>query len=221
MRTGWLIPHQERERAVVDGVVVYCDPRGPYNQDPYVWNRRFLHTYCHITQMSAQPEDVCLWVHPRPWPLLISLPCDLVFVVGERCPWADANSIALDDPIVDSPHAYADHYSRHGDHPYSRRHRYTLKADPERSFQPQTAGFELLDISPMLADRGLDIHKVRAGLRAGYAGKPMRIPVETASAVAGELAKLPVRRSGLELEALRMPANDDHSTGRAPAGGSG
>ncbi|MGB3510019.1 MAG: hypothetical protein WBA93_12405 [Microcoleaceae cyanobacterium] len=32
------------------------------NQDPYVWNQKFLHTYCHIIQMSPKVGDINFWV---------------------------------------------------------------------------------------------------------------------------------------------------------------
>lgn len=49
--SGYLIYHPSRSVATFDTVIVYHDHIGG-NQDPYIWNEPFLHTYCHITQMK-------------------------------------------------------------------------------------------------------------------------------------------------------------------------
>lgn len=207
MTLGWLVPHPRRTRVVVDGVVVYCDDRGPHNQDPYVWNHRFLHSYCHITQMSAKPGDVCLWVSPQPFPDFTRLPCDLVFVVDEKVFWADANRIHEHEDLVDSPEAFLDHYRWHTDHPrMSSRRRYTLKADATRSFQAQLEGRELVDILPLLVAAGFDRDALRQSMRAGFMARPVRIPSDAAALVASRLEASPVLLYGDDLQRLRRLA---------------
>ena len=57
------------------GTAVYFDtPSG--NQDPYLWNDAFLHSYCHITQFHAEPGDINLWVSGDRFPEFSSLYCD-------------------------------------------------------------------------------------------------------------------------------------------------
>src|SRR4030042_2295763 len=134
---GYLIYHPKRQRSKIDNLVIYHDSsRG--NQDPYIWNRRFLHTYCHITQMSPKEEYINFWVSGDSFPLFTQLYCDLVFVVQEKKYWTNRNFIAPNDPIVDTAEAYNDHYQWAYQHPYKSRRRFTLKADPLLSFQPQT-----------------------------------------------------------------------------------
>jgi DNA-binding transcriptional MerR regulator len=49
---------------------------------------------------------------------------------------------------------------------FKQRRRYTLKADPDRSFQPQDANGELIDIVRFLIRAGLPLDKLRQELRA-------------------------------------------------------
>jgi hypothetical protein len=51
--SGWLIYRPERTCSRLGHAIVYHDSTQG-NQDPYIWNRRFLHRYCHITQMSPE-----------------------------------------------------------------------------------------------------------------------------------------------------------------------
>jgi hypothetical protein len=183
---SWLIYHPQREHRSLDGRVVHCDGTSG-NQDPYIWADCFLHTYCHMSQLRAAVGGIHLWVSGDAFPDFRRLYCDLVFVVAEKRFWPQANHIACDDPIVDSPEAFGDHYRWHGQHPYARRRRYTLKADPERSFQPQTADGDLIDVVPLLEHHAITLENLRAGLRAGFASRPITVSTQTASAVAAEL----------------------------------
>jgi hypothetical protein len=173
--SGYLIYHPARAVSRFDNVTVYHDFIGG-NQDPYVWNDRFLHTYCHITQMSPAISDINFWVGSDTFPNFSRLYCDLVFVVAEKVYWRQSNAIEPDDPIVETSEAYADHYRWARDqHPLRRRRRFTLKADPRRSFQPQDARQSLLDVVPFLTDCGLSLAELREGLRAGFTSKPLRL----------------------------------------------
>src|SRR5690349_2512465 len=99
--TGYLIYHPRRQRSTFGDVTVYHDGIGG-NQDPYVWNRQFLHTYCHITQMSPAGGDINFWVSGDTFPDFTRLSCDLVFVVAQKLYWSYANTIEPADPLIDS-----------------------------------------------------------------------------------------------------------------------
>ena len=100
-RAGYLIYHPKRQMYRFGTQVVYAD-RKTGNQDPYVWNDSFLHTFCHMTQMSPEIGYVNFWVSGDRWPDFTKLFCDLVFVVKEKLFWKQPNSIDPKDPIVDS-----------------------------------------------------------------------------------------------------------------------
>ncbi|MGB3510018.1 MAG: hypothetical protein WBA93_12400 [Microcoleaceae cyanobacterium] len=96
-------------------------------------------------------------------------------MVAEKLYWQDANNIKSCDPIVDTNEAYTDHYCwvGHGQHPYRHRRRFTLKADPESSFQPQNISQELINVVPFLLEQGFSLSQLRQNLRSGFNSKPM------------------------------------------------
>jgi hypothetical protein len=95
------------------------------------------------------------------------------------------------------------------DHPYKKRRRFTLKADPERSFQPQRQDGALINIIPHLTRMGLSLDELRVGLKAGYGSKPLRLPHETAVALYELLVWIaPIRLSGEAIEAERKSITD-------------
>ena len=184
------------------------------NQDPYLWNDAFLHSFCHITQFRPEVGDVNLWVSGDRWPQFSSLYCDLVFVVAGKYPWAEANVLSPRDPLVDSPEAWADHYRWHPEHCFrQRRTRITLKADPARSFQPQATDGSLIDIVPVLERHGTSLGSLRAGMRAGTGSQPVAIPDATATAIVEALNLAPVILRGPELRAIRQRTPDLESPG--------
>jgi hypothetical protein len=197
-----LIYHPRRECRRFGEATVYFDAtRG--NQDPYVWNDSFLHSYCHITQLHPEVGDVNLWVSGDRFPEFTRLYCDLVFVVAQRCQWADANDLTRCDPVVDSDEAWADHYRWHAQHPLKRWSRLTLKADPDRSFQPQGADQGLIDIVPVLHEHGVALDALRSGMRAGIGSRPMTIPQVAGEAVVKRLSAAVTLHGG---NAARHPA---------------
>jgi hypothetical protein len=213
---GWLIYHPKRQRSCFGDIVVYHDSFAG-NQDPYVWNHRFLHTCCHMTQMSPQISDINLWVSGESLRDFSHLWCDLVFVVGEKVYWRESNRIDLDDPLVESPAALLDHYEPcHREHPYKRKRRFTLKADPQRSFQPQTAKGELIDILPALrAESGLSVAELRTKLRAGFNSRPMRLEDSIAGGLYQYLRDTAsIHLKGAQLEELRtqIPGNGNRGS---------
>lgn len=172
---SYLAYHPQRQKMVLQGTVVYHDSLVG-NQCPYVWNERFLHSFCHITQMSVNVGDIVFWVSGDTFPNFEYLRCDLVFCVESKLYWTNANKITRSDPIVDSEDAFRDHYSWAGrQHSFKRRRRYTLKAHSTRSWQPQVRGGALLDLVPKLQDLGLTISTLRNRLRAGFQAQPLRI----------------------------------------------
>jgi hypothetical protein len=201
---SYLIYHPKRKVSTFGTVTVYYDtPSG--NQDPYVWNRSFLHTYCHITQMTPEEGDINFWVSGDTFPSFTSMFCDLVFVVREKTYWSTANSIDRQDPMVDSDEAYADHYlwARHQHH-LRRRRRFTLKADPDRSFQPQTRAGALIDIAGRLDELGVSRRTLRKEMRAGTASRPFRLDKDVAEGLYDWLERNAKRKlDGLALAKVR------------------
>jgi hypothetical protein len=170
---GYLIYHPERAKTTFGNLVVYHDhPTG--NQDPYIWNYTFLHTYCHITQIASKVGHINFWVSGNSkLSEFTQLYCDLVFIVENKMFWKKRNSIERNDPIVESYEAYNDHYQwAKYQHHLKHKRRFTLKADPLRSFQPQTEENELVDIVPFLVEMGITIKTLHKGLSAGIGSRP-------------------------------------------------
>jgi hypothetical protein len=172
--TGYLIYHPKRTVSKFTNVTVHHDETSG-NQDPYVWNRRFLHTYCHMSQMSPAVGEVNFWVSGAAFPNFSQLFCDLVFLTERKEYWRQANLIDRADPIVDTEEAYIDHYRWAFEHPFRSRRRFTLKAHATLSFQPQTTSGSLIDIIPFLERAGLSVEALRHGLKAGFNSRPMPI----------------------------------------------
>jgi hypothetical protein len=199
---GYIIYHPKRQKSTFGDTVVYHDYKGG-NQDPYVWNKSFLHTYCHITQMSPQPGDINFWVSGDSFPNFSVLYCDLVFVVKEKIWWQNSNSIEQDDPIVDSPEAYSDHYKWHYQHYLKKLKRFTLKADPEKSFQPQDSNKELLEITQFLAEKNITLDTLRKGMKAGFNSKPHLIGDITSELYEYLNTTASIKLTGDRFEAIR------------------
>lgn len=218
---SWLVYHPRRQVGRLDGCSVYHDSTAG-NQDPYVWNDAFLHSYCHITQLQAEIGGIHLWVSGDAFPGFSRLYCDLVFIVAQKRQWRDANAMAPDDPLMDSAEAFNDHYRWHSQHPFARRKRYTLKAEPERSFQPQTANAELIDIVPLLARHGLLLGQLQAGLCAGRGSRPVRLERSAATATADQLRQAPLLLKGPALRQIRLRHPElasDHRRAAQPSPG--
>lgn len=92
--------------------------------------------------------------------------------------------------------------------PLRRRSRYTLKADPVRSFQAQAADGTLIDIVPLLQEQGISLPELRAGMRAGTGSQPMTVPAAKARAIAEMLKRAPVGLARPELRKLRRENPD-------------
>ncbi|MDR6300814.1 hypothetical protein [Mesonia maritima] len=178
MTTNYLIYHPRRQKSEFDNLTVYRDNFGG-NEDPYIWNRQFLHTYCHITQLPNESGQINFWVSGDTYPNFDKLYCDCVFVIDKKLFWANANRIKRNNPIVDNDQTYEHHYKwvnpPHNHHPFSRRRRYTLKAHPDNSFQPQYNNGELLDILPFLNDNGLTTDHLINAMTSKRGSRPYKL----------------------------------------------
>ena len=203
-----IIYHPKRLVTKFGGQYVYHD-KTRANQDPYVWNNRFLHTYCHMSELrSPTAGDINFWVSGDRFPEFNQLFCDLVFVVEEVSVWANRNYIAPDDTIVDSAEAYNDHYiwASH-EHEYKRRKRHTLKADSKKSFQPQDPAGQLIDIAPYLGHLGFSIANLRDSLRKGRGSKPKPLEATVAKLLYDDIIRAAsTKLFGKDLQVIRRKA---------------
>jgi hypothetical protein len=177
----WLIYHPRRKIACLLGNIVYHDNFSG-NQDPYIWNEPFLHSFCHLTQISKVEGQINFWVSRDRndiYPYFTKLFCDLVFVVKSIPPWGSPNSISRLDPIVDSDLAFKHHYNwvnppknqHHFKGTKRSKTRYTLKADNLRSFQPQDEKGNLIDIIPFLRANGVQVKTLQQNMSLTSNGK--------------------------------------------------
>ena len=201
---GYIIYHPRRQCSVFNDVVTYHDSTIG-NQDPYIWNDRFLHTYCHITQMKPEVGHRNFWVSGDTFPNFNNLYCDLVFHVRDKLYWQDANHIERNDPIIDSDESFNDHYRWAEQHPFKRRRRFTLKADPANSFQPLGDQQHLVDVVPVLLGLGFELDQLRNSVRATKGSKPLYVDDNVASHLFDFLSSRDfVQRTGDQLRALRQ-----------------
>lgn len=204
--SGYLVYHPRRVITQFGPIVVHHDRPGG-NEDPYVWNERFLHTYCHMTQMTPQEGMFIFWVSANRFPCFSHLVCDLVFVVDKKLYWRDKNRMEATDPMVDSERAFEDHYRwAEEQHRFKRRRRFTLKADPSRSFQPQTSSGTVIDVLPELQALGLRLGELRRRLGSTVGSRPCALTDAQASGLASWLeSTADIRLTGAELARLRNP----------------
>lgn len=209
--SGWLVYHPERKRRdflLSQGKITVHFDETKHNQDPYVWNRNFLHTFCHISQIKKPKKgDIVFWVsgEKNKFPDFTKLLCDLVFQVDEVCVWLDNNYISINDRIVDSTNSYIDHYRWFCDHLYKRRKRYTLKASQNGSFQSQDGEGNLIDIVPILNSYGYTLSMLRTEMKCPFRGsRPLEIDNSIASGIYNDISlKAKVKLEGMLLETIR------------------
>lgn len=188
----WICWHPMREELEVyddeikEKRIVYCD-KPSHNQDPYIWNDPFLHTYCHMNSMkSVSKGDTIIWVTSRQFQYenesidtlkvmreqkgkrifynaTNSLLCDLVFVVAEIEFWENPNNAAYNSEKFVSKHtpeAINDHYKwAIIDHEWKKRKngKKTLWADSENSFQITDSNNHMLDILDGIKECNLEL----------------------------------------------------------------
>lgn len=162
---SYVIYHPKRDCSTVKKIGnVYHDSFSG-NQDPYLWNEQFLHSFCHITQIRKDVGQVNFWCSGDTYPNFEKLFCDLVFKVASIHKWTDRNSISEKDSLVDNEQTYEHHYKWVRQHPFKGekrpKMRVTLKACMANSFQPQNERQELIDIVPFLSKKGITIDQLR------------------------------------------------------------
>lgn len=186
----WLIHHPERCTSSIKGATVYHDSFFR-NQDPYIWNNQFIHSFCHMAQLGYRPkeDDIIFWVSSNDINNMECLYCDLVFVVDSSHKWFKRNPENIADfkdeggiPFFENENSelYKYHFRWVIDHVYKETKsngyqnikRVTLKAKANASFQPQKE-HKLIDILPRL--RELDIDLTGFSKKAGTATKPFKI----------------------------------------------
>jgi len=194
---GYIIFHPPRKKMTLSGGNIFFD-NNDHNQDPYIWNKQFLHSTCHMTELTAvqkcqdfsNKNFVLFWVSGREnqkFKELIDeftvLNCDLVFVVDEKINWNEntLNHISIENNVVDSKEAYMDHYFWVPvDHPYTSTNygRFTLKADANESYQPQTGNGELINILDIITKvKNCSPEKLKEDLKKGNSGRSKPIPL--------------------------------------------
>lgn len=170
----YLVYHPKREVSEIRDLKIYHDSFFG-NQDPYLWNEQFLHSFCHITQLRVQPKDILFWVSGDTYPNFTKLFCDCVFVIAKKEYWENANHIQPTDFIVDNEQTFDHHYKwvnpPFNQHLFKRRRRYTLKADSEKSFQPQTRNKELIDLIPFFDQQGISPETLINSISRNKSGK--------------------------------------------------
>ncbi len=183
----WLIYHPPRKKTKVGNYIVHHD-KFSSNQDPYIWNNPFLHSFCHITQLSNKQGQINFWIsrdEEDKYPYFSKLHCDLVFVVKTIHEWTQPNFINRHNKIVDNNQAFKHHYNwvnpPHSQHHFKgtkrQRTRYTLKADNRKSFQPLHKNGKLIDILPFLNDHGIKTETLQDNMtltKNGKAARPSR-----------------------------------------------
>jgi hypothetical protein len=138
------------------------------------------------------------------FPNFSRLLCDLVFSIERKDCWQEANSIYRDDPIIESEAAYVDHYQwAFFQHHFKSRKRFTLKAHPLESFQPQNADGTLIDIVPFLTRAGLSLASLRHGLKAGFNSKPLLLDEVTSKLNEWLNRNADIKLIGSQLEEIR------------------
>ena len=209
--SGVIYFHPQREKTHFgNGGIAYHDHIGNHNQDPYIWNDKFLHSYCHITQSRNDIGQVNFWVSTNNLNKIEKILCDLVFVVGEKHYWENANHIDISNSLVDNKQAFDEHYNYHSDHRYNKRKRYTLKADPISSFQPQDENSNLIDILPFINFIGITTEWIEANCKSGWNSKPIKLSVENTQELYNYLFETAfVRLSGTDFKKLRFEVITD------------
>lgn len=182
------------------------------NQDPYIWNSPFLHSFCHITQIKKEIGQIIFWAsrgEKDSYPYFDHLFCDLVFKVKSLHEWQDCNDISINDSIVDNYPAYENHYKWVKQHLFKGvkqpKKRITIKACEKSSFQPQNETQELIDIVPFLKGKGVSIEQLRNSIslnsnkRPAIPSRPLNLNEKTTKELYDYLASSKRKLYGIDL----------------------
>ncbi|MCY1563607.1 hypothetical protein NW133_01265 [Staphylococcus pettenkoferi] len=217
--TSYIFIHPERDCRKFDDIIVYHDSFIG-NEDPYIWRKRFLHSFCKITDYSYNKndeDDTIFWVSIKNENNENKYVCDLVFKVDECEFWYDSmkkqreairnnEALNINSKVVENDcKALKYHFSLgEKDHSWSakyNRRRVTLKAT-EDSFQPQTQERKLLDITGMLKEvLGTKFNEL--GKKTNYGYKPVELNKEQVKNLYCKINESsPIKLTGRELENL-------------------
>lgn len=214
MSKFWLIYHPERkthEELCSEAKFVYYDSFSG-NQDPYIWNEKFLYSYCQLQNRREYLLDRlavgdCLFFvsTERGSTQLKFLVCDLVFEIEEIKQWKEPF------PKYDSlcNYSWKDHYRWWVDHPNCliESKRYSFVASSEKSFQPIKPDGKLVNILRTLTDNDEDISQILTRNKTtekACASKPIEISTRSGLAVLKKLNHdLYHKHYGAELFKLR------------------
>jgi hypothetical protein len=121
--------------------------------------------------------QINFWVSGDTFPNFTQLLCDCIFVIEKKCIWKNKNKIELSDLIVDNKQSFEHHYQwvNHGEHKFLKKKRYTLKADKNKSFQPQNSEKNLIDILPFLNENGITTNKLISSMVYNRGSRPFKI----------------------------------------------
>ena len=229
---SYLFFHPERKCCKHGCINIYYDDFNG-NQDPYIWNENFLHSFCKITDYSYNKrtdQDVIFWISIIEDEKVnrYRYICDLVFKVKKCCFWyksieEQSNAIAnnqflriTDDIVEGKKNAFRDHYSwvEKGDHVWKanyKRRRITLKADENFSFQPQDACGNLTDITELLKE-GVNFDVTRLPDKKGTSYKAFELTDEQSQKLYCEInRKAKIKLKGKKLECIREKLNCKNS----------
>lgn len=124
---------------------IYCDSFN-WNQDPYIWNKEFLYSFCHITQIRQefkQKDYIYFFVNSLNLKNILDdkeLYLDTVFYVDEAKEWEIVNKIYRKSEVIPKyniENTFSEHFSwvNKWQHIFKKRkHRYTLYWCPNKSF---------------------------------------------------------------------------------------
>ncbi|MBL7149087.1 MAG: hypothetical protein ISS80_03345, partial [Candidatus Cloacimonetes bacterium] len=102
-----------------------------------------------------------------------------MFVVDQKLFWTNANEIEKHDPIVDNDQTFEHHYKwanpPYNHHQLKRRRRFTLKADPNQSFQPQNKDRQLINILPFLNANGIATQELIRAMTSKRGSRPFKL----------------------------------------------
>lgn len=153
--------------------------------------------------------QINFWVSGDTYPNISKLYCDCVFVIQCKQYWKMANKISREDTIIDNKNTFEHHYKwgnlqKGQGHYFARKRRYTLKADPEKSFQPQTREQKLIDIIPFLNSRGIQTIDLIRRMAKKQGSKPFELPSIVGDGLYDFLySKSEIKLRGRDIEGLR------------------
>lgn len=162
--TCYILHHYKRQKAEYeDGKYIYFENNEWINICPYIFNNRFIHTFCKAFPLEKEIWNIYFWVYAK-WNLqktsITNIFCDIIFVAWEKVVWKSPNNLRWKHSGKELYYENIENilYRNHFKYCYDKKHhklakdtkRITLFADPNRSYQPQDENNNLIDIKPFL-----------------------------------------------------------------------